>query len=166
MELRETRSHIRPILPEDIPSATDLVRRVFQESVAPLYGPEGVREFMAYASLEPFTQRLRENHLAFVAEDESRTIVGVVEVRDHRHLSLLFVETAHQKKGIGRALIASAIEACRAAGPGLRGLTVNASPNSVGAYQKTGFVAVEPEQEKNGIRFVPMALTLGEVGDG
>jgi hypothetical protein len=36
----------------------------------------------------------------------------------------------------------------------------------VGAYQKTGFVAVEPEQEKNGIRFVPMALTLGEVGDG
>ncbi len=162
----QMRSHIRPILPEDIQPATDLVRRVFQESVAPLYGPDGVREFMAYASLEPFTQRLRENHLAFVAEDEYGTLVGMVEVRDHRHLSLLFVETAHQRNGIGRGLIASAIEACRAARPGLTGLTVNASPNSVGAYQKTGFVAVEPEQEKNGIRFVPMVLILGEVGDG
>lgn len=37
--------------------------------------------------------------------------------------------------------------------------TVNSSPNAVGAYQTMGFKIEGPEQTKNGIRFVPMALS-------
>jgi hypothetical protein len=37
---------------------------------------------------------------------------------------------------------------------------VNASPNSVPAYKKLGFIEEGYEQIKNGIRFAPMALNL------
>jgi GNAT superfamily N-acetyltransferase len=154
------RLQIRPIEPDDIPQAARLIASVFQESVAPLYNPDGIREFMSYATAEAFSRRLRGDHIGFVALEESSHMVGVIEVRGHRHISLLFVESAFQRKGIGRRLVSRAIEACRGANPGLSTLTVHASPNSVQAYERLGFVRVEPEQERNGIKFVPMALTV------
>lgn len=153
---------IRAILPDEIRPAAKLVARVFEDSVAPLYGPAGVREFMSYASAEALVERLRGIHRAFVAVDESGAVVGMVEVRDLCHVSLLFVETPHQREGIGRGLLAAAVHACKSARPGLETLTVHASPNSVSAYENFGFTAREREQEKNGIRFVPMTLVLGQ----
>lgn len=153
--------HIRAIESNEIHAAANLVARVFEESVAPLYGSVGIREFMSYASTEAFVQRLSANHLAFVAVDESGRVAGIVELRDHRHVSLLFVEPASQRKGLGRGLVTAAIDACQEANPYLERLTVNASPNSVGAYERFGFGVMEPEREANGIRFVPMALTVG-----
>jgi predicted GNAT family N-acyltransferase len=32
----------------------------------------------------------------------------------------------------------------------------------VQAYERLGFVRAEPEQERNGIKFVPMALTVND----
>ncbi len=46
------------------------------------------------------------------------------------------------------------------AAPGVRELTVNASPNAVLAYERLGFTPAGPEQTVNGIRFIPMALAL------
>lgn len=155
---------IRAIEVDEIPQAARLVVLVFQQSVAPLYVAEGVKEFMAYASPEALSRRLGGDHVAFVATKAPGRVVGVVEVRDHRHVSLLFVDRALQRRGIGRRLLLKAIEACREANPEVKALTVNASPNSVGAYERLGFESTGGEQERNGIRFVPMSLILGEVG--
>ncbi len=152
---------VRALRPDEIPTAADLVAGVFTQSVAPLYRAEGIREFLSYASHDSLERRLRENLEVLVAVDDVEAIVGVVGIRDHSHISLLFVEGEDQRRGIGRRLVAAAVAACQDADPGLAEVTVNASPNSVEAYQRYGFIARGPEQEKNGIRFVPMSLTVG-----
>jgi predicted GNAT family N-acyltransferase len=87
-------------------------------------------------------------------------IIGVVEVRENSHIALLFVEGSHQKNGTGKGLLKMAIETCQTRNPGTRRITVNSSPNAVTAYQNMGFNATKQEQAVNGIRFIPMELSL------
>jgi GNAT superfamily N-acetyltransferase len=151
---------IRPMVAADAHRAASLVRHVFNEHVAPLYMAEGINEFQAYASPEAFQARLGARLSAFVAEDPSGEIVGLVEIRDSSHLSLLFVSSLLQGRGIGAALVQKAVELCREATPPCAAVSVNASPNSVQAYKHFGFLPAGPEQERDGIRFVPMEMTL------
>jgi GNAT superfamily N-acetyltransferase len=152
---------VRALRPDEVPTAAELVGRVFMECVAPLYSAEGIKEFLSYASPEALTRRLRSQLEILVAVDEGEVIVGVVGVRDHCHISLLFVESGFQRMGIGRRLVEAVVEACKEVNPIPTEVTVNASPNSVEAYERYGFIARGPDQEKNGIRFVPMGLTIG-----
>jgi len=155
---------IRPIVAADADNAAGLVRRVFSEHVAPLFIPEGIGEFHAYTSPEAFKVRLGTRHSGFVAENRSGEIVGLVEIRDSAHLSLLFVSSLLQGRGIGGALVQEAVDLCRKAAPTCTAITVNASPNSVRAYERFGFLPTGPEQERNGIRFVPMEMALTALG--
>jgi ribosomal protein S18 acetylase RimI-like enzyme len=157
-------ARIRPITAEDVEGAARLVADVFGRYVAPLYVPEGVSQFLSYASREGFRQRLSGGHSGFVAESEGGELIGLVEIRDPCHISLLFVSGAHQRQGIGKELVGEAVAHCRGSHPDTLVVTVNASPNSVGAYRRLGFRPTGPEQEKNGIRFVPMAMSLPSPG--
>ena len=141
-----------------VPEVLRLIRAVFREHVAPLYSPEGVAQFEAYASAALQTQRLASGHSLMVAVDDRGRITGAAEVREPDHLSMLFVETAHQREGVGRALLAAVVERCRARSSTLVGVTVHASPNSVEAYRRLGFVPRGGETTDHGIRFVPMVL--------
>lgn len=151
---------IRPLRIDEVTVAVDLVVGSFQDSVAPLYGPDGIGQFLRYMQPDGLARRLSQNHVVLVACDYKGRLVGLVEVRDHRHISLLFVETRLQRGGLGRRLVEAATDACRAARPDLDTITVHASPNSVGAYERFGFTPTGPEQETNGIRFVSMALDV------
>jgi GNAT superfamily N-acetyltransferase len=155
---------IRSIAPTDAKAAAQLVAGVFSQDVGPSYRAEGVAEFLGYASPEAFAARLAKGHVGFVAEDERGELVGVVEVRDLCHVSLLFVSGAQQRQGIGKALISQAVAACRRGNQATTTVTVNASPNSVAAYERYGFRASGPEQERDGIRFVPMVLAIDALG--
>ena len=136
----------------------DLVRQVFDSNVAPAYSIEGNEEFYRYLKLEDFIKRIHTNHQVFVAKDSTARIVGVVEIRDSFHISLLFVREDVQRSGIGRALVRQAITVAKAAGA--VSMTVNSSPNAVAGYESFGFRAVADEQIINGIKFIPMAMTL------
>ena len=138
---------------------SQLVRRVFEQSVAVLYAPEGVTEFLRFASSEAIGERANENCRVFVAQT-AHEICGMVEVRDHQHISMLFVEPEVQRRGIGRSLLRRAIEFCRKENSQLREVTVNSSPNAVEAYGRFGFVVAGPEQEEKGLRFTPMTMTV------
>jgi GNAT superfamily N-acetyltransferase len=137
-----------------------LVVRVFTKFVALLYSPEGVQEFLTYAA-DPgrLRDRLRANRFVLVAELGGR-IVGAIEVRNSDHISLFFIDGDSQRKGIGRELWRRALDACLANRQDLPKITVHSSPNAVEAYQSLGFQPEGPEQTINGIRFVPMALTV------
>jgi ribosomal protein S18 acetylase RimI-like enzyme len=150
---------IRPMRPDEVLAVVGLVARSFWLSVAPLYSPQGTAEFLAYANAESMLRRLEEDHFVLVALQTGQ-VVGMVEVRHHEHISLLFVEPSHQRQGIGRALLSQALQAMRESRPDLVEITVNSSPNSVEAYTHFGFIPTAPLQEKNGIRFVPMTLKL------
>lgn len=59
-----------------------------------------------------------------------------------------------KRQGVAKGLLQAAFPL--AVAPEVLTITVNASPNSVAAYQSLGFRATTPEQVENGIRFVPM----------
>ena len=104
-------------------------------------------------------QRVQDNHfvLVAIAHDE---IVGMIEVRDHDHVSLFFVDPRFHRRGIGKELMQRALDTCRHNRPDLQQIDVNSSSYGVPVYERLGFRPAAPEQVKNGIRFVPMVLEL------
>jgi len=160
---------LRRIRPGEEAETCALVRRVFDEFVAPELAAEGVAEFHAYARPEALRERLSDGHVVLVAElAESsrpavpvppvRRVVGALELRHFAHVSMLFVEV--RGRGIGRALLARGIALCREHDPERRRITVHASSSAVPVYEKSGFRASGPERIVNGIRYVPMILGL------
>jgi GNAT superfamily N-acetyltransferase len=149
----------RAMEPGEEDRVSSLVTRVFNRHVASLFPEEGIREFLEYVAPGAIQQRCNSNHFVLVAGD-GQHILGVIEVRDHSHVSLLFVDTAFQGQGIARELLRRALAICRRHRPILRQIDVNSSPNAVWAYEGLGFRQRGPEQIKNGIRFVPMVLDL------
>ena len=146
--------------PGEETAVSNLVTSTFQRYVAPLYAQEGIREFLSYATPSALQDRQARNHVVLVAS-QNESIVGILELRDHCHISLLFVEAMHQRKGIGRLLVSEAVQLIRANHPIASEVTVNSSPNALEAYKCFGFQVKGELQVKNGIVFVPMSLPLG-----
>jgi GNAT superfamily N-acetyltransferase len=149
----------RPMMAGEETAVCAMIERCFKTFVAPGYTPEGVREFLAYASPEPMAGRVRGGSFVLMAESGG-VVAGMIEMRDHDHVSLLFVDAAFMRRGISRELLRWALGICRAARPDLQIVTVNSSPYAVPVYERLGFHALSPEQESNGIRYTPMALPL------
>jgi GNAT superfamily N-acetyltransferase len=143
----------------DIAPVSALVGRVFDEHVAPLYPPEGCEEFHRFIAPAALQERLSAGPRGWIAREEG-VPVGVLVLRDGDHVALFFVKTARQRAGVGRALLVHG--AADAAARGHEALTVNASPNAVGAYVALGFLPAGPSQEKNGITFLPMTRPLDD----
>lgn len=133
----------------------DLALKVFRDSVAPGFTDEGIAEFLKYCNTKSFIERNRSSHFSLVAVLDNK-IIGVIEIRDHQHISLLFVEPSFQGEGIGKSLVKKAVDICRKNNPDVRKITVHSSPNAVAAYEKMGFMKEDDEKCENGIRFVPM----------
>lgn len=143
----------RLMRPDEASAICRLVENVFNQFVAPTYAPEGVREFLKYVSPEELIKRSAENHSTVIAESHGR-IVGMVEMRNGDHASLLFVEPSEHKRGIARGLLQHVI-----AMHNCERITVHSSPNAEPIYMRLGFIPDGPEQTKHGIRFVPMTWT-------
>jgi GNAT superfamily N-acetyltransferase len=141
--------HIEPV---ETVAVAKLAREVFDEFVAPHYQPEGVSEFHRYASADCLTQRHQSGHVTLVAE-HSGELAGMLHLRKPRHVSMLFVRSSFQHRGVGRGLLAAAAALI---GDADCEFTVNSSPNAVSAYEHLGFRALGAEQCVHGIRFIPM----------
>ena len=91
----------------------------------------------------------RPSALKLLRPERAGELVGMLHLREPRHVAMLFVRSPFQRSGIARALLASAGDAsCE--------FTVNSSPNAVGAYERLGFRVTGPEQCVHGIRFTPL----------
>ena len=150
---------IRPMQPGEETQVFRLVERVFNEFVAPTYSEAGVAEFFRYAQVEELAQRSQTNHFVLLAVVE-RNPVGMIEVRDNRHVSMLFVDRSFQRQGICRALLQQAIDKCRRHHPDLNQISLHAAPNSVPIYERLGFRPEYSGQVIDGMRFIPMTLEL------
>ena len=89
---------ILPFAAADAARVSALVRRVFDEHVAASFEPEGIAEFYAYAAPQAMAERAA-THRTFVAwqpvlsgVEGGTQPVGMIEVRDTDHVSLLFVQ--------------------------------------------------------------------------
>ena len=142
----------RPIHPSEVAAVSSLACAVFDQFVAPHYQTEGVAEFRRYASAEALAQRHESGHITLVAEDSGK-LVGMLHLREPGHISMLFVRSSFQRRGIGRGLLAAAGTLL---GDTDCALTVSSTPNAVSAYERLGFRVAGSEECVHGIRFVPM----------
>lgn len=133
-----------------------LIRRTYDEFVAPGYPEEGNKNFYTFitpgALFEGFS---RSGHFVLTAAGEGGRIVGVIAVRDYNHVALMFVDRKYQGRGISRELLKRA-EHRIAAETDKRETTVFSSPYAVPIYRRLGFHEVGPVQSRDGITFQPM----------
>lgn len=151
----------------ELPEISRLMERVFDEFIAPGYDPQGTREFLGYIHPAAIAYRVKRNHFLRVAVARGREnspIVGVVEVRNDCHISLLFVAGEFQRRGIARTLVHQAIAQCQTNNPNLQHITVHADPRACPAYQAMGFHSTGDARTENGIHYIPMVYLVNNGG--
>jgi len=149
----------RLMRPEEASEVCKLVEVVFDHYEAPEYSPEGIAEFRRYNRPEEMIKRSNSGHFALVAAD-AQSVIGIIEIRNNRHISMFFIAQGFQGKGIGRQLWHYALKKSQDADNSVREFTVNSSPYGVPIYEKLGFCKTSPEQVRNGLRFIPMTMRL------
>lgn len=134
-----------------------MVKRVFDQFQAPSLTSEGVTEFYCYITLSKAIERLNSDHFGLLAT-KNNIIVGMIEIRNFKHISLLFVDSKYHKQGIARLLWTESLKICKSVNPNITDFSVYASPYALAVYEKFGFKKTSSEQIKNGIIFFPMTL--------
>ena len=150
---------LRTMNPGEEVEVSNLVARSFNEFVAPDFPEEGIEEFFNYANPRSLIKRSEGNHFVVVAETES-VIAGMIEMREMRHVSMLFVDKAFHRRGIGKELLRVALDKMNSDGRPPRKVTVHSSRFAVPFYQSLGFVRTEEEKIIHGVIHIPMALNL------
>jgi GNAT superfamily N-acetyltransferase len=127
---------IEPVAPTDLRAIAGLIASAIRHSVA---RTEEEAEFLINDIGESLDWWLAHPSDALHLKCcRHRSIAGVILVKEFWNLTNLFVAPAHQHQGIGRQLLAHAIEACRTRSP--RGaLLVNSSTHATGFYERMGF---------------------------
>jgi len=152
---------IKEVAAEDIGRAIDLVNRVFFEFVAVDYSEKGRNTFESYVKnkLQEVTADLKTGHKKMWAYYQGGEILGVIATQNNAHISLMFVDKEHHRKGIARQLFFTVLEEIKQSESATQ-VTVNSSPYAVSAYEHLGFIKTDDEQEKDGIIFVPMKCSF------
>ncbi|WP_026508390.1 GNAT family N-acetyltransferase [Butyrivibrio sp. MC2013] len=159
--IKDKRCHIRRGFAADWDTAMELAWRTFEEFNARDYSQEGRDNFMHFVKDdELYRQFALGNYQLLLAEDigdedDERPIIGMLLLRENRHISLLFVDGSCHKRGVGHELVKCAtdwVSACKKSFY----ITVNAAPYAKEFYHHEGFEDVEIEKLDNGILYIPM----------
>lgn len=161
--LKDLNIEYRRITDAEIDSALDLILKVFMEFEAPDYTPEGVKSFIQdVIKNDSFREGIKEDNFKTFVATCNGDVVGVMTLRKKTHIMLAFVQKEYQKHGIGRELFEYALQDICQESCSSSAITVNSSPYAIGFYEKLGFITTSKEQEKHGIRSVPMKYIIGE----
>lgn len=142
---------------EELNGVSSMIMQIFDEHIAPLVSYKGRLSFGQYILAAAMEKRLNREHFVIVAVAEEQ-IVGMIEMREYKHIALLFVETAYQGQGIAKQLIAEALASCLQHNRTLEEITVNASINACAFYEKQGFQAYD--EPFNELHATPMSRKL------
>lgn len=149
----------RAVYHDEWQDAMGLAWRVFLRFDAADYSEEGVTSFYNFITDSALHRMFLTGSYQVFGAYENGKMVGVISLRNTDHISLLFVDAKHHKKGVGTGLI-NQVREYLLSEVGTNKITVNASPMAVGFYHKVGFTDLGPEQTADGIRFTPMQFYL------
>ena len=145
--------------PGDWEEAMELAWRTFLKFEAPGYSEEGILNFLNLISDEKlYRMYLNGGFKLFVAKKDGKT-VGMGALRLLNHVSLLFVDKAYHRQGIGRELV-RALQREAIAVTGSCGITVNSAPYAIGFYETLGFTKTQELVKADGIEFLPMTIAM------
>jgi predicted GNAT family N-acyltransferase len=143
-------------------STSDMIKVVFNEFIAADYCNEGIYTFMNFVAAQSIAERITKSNNFILLVKKQSTIVGVIEIRENKHVSLLFIDKNYHRRGLAKELFRKAVERCKEENAKLTQITVNSSPYAKHVYEKLGFVQIQEEQIKDGIRYIPMKLNVKE----
>lgn len=146
----------------DLKEALTLVWNVFLEFEAPDYCKEGIREFKEFLEYETIRDKIIKSQLNMWTCKDNDIVIGVLAVRPPCHISLLFVDKNHHRKGIARTMFQELVKYDKSGGA-CSEITVNSSPYAAEVYHRLGFEDIDVEQTVNGIRFIPMKRSLCDI---
>ena len=136
-------------------SSMKMIWRTFLEYDGKDYTQEGIRSFFEFITDDDlYVSFLKGKYQMMVALADGE-VIGAGSIRSRNHLSLLFVDGAYHRRGVGSAIMARLFDYLeREAGE--RYMSLKAAPYAVDFYRKLGFTTVRPEEEYSGIRVTSM----------
>ena len=128
----------------------------FQQISEQVCDEEGARGFRdGLTSTQLYIDFLQGNYPLFCAYQGNK-VIGMLGLKNMKHISLFFVKKEYQGRGIGKELLVACKEYCKK--HGVSNLTVNAAPTGLPFYLANGFKASAGERFEKGLRFTPMTL--------
>jgi GNAT superfamily N-acetyltransferase len=136
-----------------------LIKKVYDEFVSLDYSDEGNRFFYEWIKPSKIAERQCNQINLWVAFIDSK-LIGMIEIRDNKYISLLFVDKEYQGQGIAKKLFDKSLKEIIRRDPKLDKFYVHASPYSIPIYKKMGFIETDNMQEENGMKYLPMEMTI------
>lgn len=118
--------------------------------------PESFMQRFSPRFLEECIAGDRHRYLVALAEDQ---LVGVLGVRENRHLLHLFVAEPYQRQGIARRLWERALADLLAVEDEVE-MTVRSSVYAVPVYRRFGFEVTGARVDSEGVSWVPMRRVI------
>ncbi len=147
---------VRKMDVRDIEAVSAICCTSFSNSIAVTLSEEGKETFANIAASNAFLGRMKGDNLMLIAENDKK-IEGIIELKEGRHVAMLFISPDRQKKGIGRNLLSSALKYAK-----VETVTVSASLSSIPAYEKYGFECKGEAKESAGLVYQPMEIKLND----
>ncbi|PKH06831.1 GNAT family N-acetyltransferase [Moritella sp. Urea-trap-13] len=139
---------------KDLDTLLVLAVSVNEEHVVPLLDKQG-KEAIRSALKSDIEQVINTDVYSAVKAVIGNEIIGYIAWREGNYIGQLYVKTLYHGFGVAKQLV----EAMKTIS-GARLIRVKASIYALGFYSKVGFIAMSEEQSINGIRYVPMELTV------
>ncbi|MCR5503690.1 MAG: GNAT family N-acetyltransferase [Lachnospiraceae bacterium] len=136
-----------------------LCYQTFLRFDAAAYTDEGIENFREFVSDHSLKRMFDAGSYQVIGAFEKGRLVGVISLRNNSHISLLFVDSDHHRRGIGTELVYALASYVREK-LHETALTVNAAPYAVGFYHRIGFYDLGGVVTQDGITFTPMKLEL------
>lgn len=137
-------------------SAMQMIWRTFLKFEGKDYSEEGIRNFFEFVTDDGLRESFLRGEYQLMVALDGEEIIGAGSIRNHNHLSLLFVDEAYHRQGVGRRLMDGLCEYLKNE-EGEHTMTLQAAPYAVEFYKKIGFFVIRPEAEIAGIRVTAMA---------
>ena len=142
---------IRQLLNNKKDEALLFAKKVYIECKDESYSEQGIETFCNFVDNKEITKSFKV-YGAF----ENNILEGLIATDSQKsHICLFFVDKVSQGKGIGKELMKAVINNNENSY-----ITVNSSRYGVPIYEKLGFVKMEEEKERDGLKFTPMKLIL------
>jgi len=136
-----------------------LIKKVYDEYVSIDYFEEGNKFFYDWIQPSKIADRQLIQTNIWVAYKDSE-LVGMIEIRDNKFISLLFVDKKYQGQGIAKRLFNESLKEIIQRDFNLDKFYVHASPYSIPIYRKMGFIETDNMREENGIKYLPMEMII------
>lgn len=154
-EERQEPYEIRWAREDEWSPAMKMIWRTFLKFEGKDYTREGVKNFFDFITDDDLHEAFLRGEYRMMVALDGEEVIGAGSIRSKNHLSLLFVEEAYHRRGVGSAIMEKLCDYLKKE-VGERFISLKASPYAVNFYRKLGFIAIRPEEEYSGIRVTAM----------